>query len=82
MKYATEEAFVGANAFGKGAANTAYAQYFVGNSYLNPLTDPQVTALQEGLSPVAVKEMVYRPPITLATAVRCRFCTPPTTQRS
>lgn len=45
MKYATEEAFVGANAFGKGAANTAYAQYFVGNSYLNPLTDSQVTAL-------------------------------------
>lgn len=45
MKYATEEAFVGANAFGKGAANTAYAQYFVGNSYLNLLTDPQVTAL-------------------------------------
>ena len=45
MKYATEEAFVGANTFGKGAANTAYAQYFVGNSYLNPLTDPQVTAL-------------------------------------
>ena len=43
MKYATEEAFVAANAFGKGAANTAYAQYFVGNSYLNPLTDPQVT---------------------------------------
>ena len=39
MKYATEEAFVGANAFGKGAADTAYAQYFVGNSY------PQVTAL-------------------------------------
>lgn len=45
MKYATEEAFVAANAFGKGAAHTAYAQYFVGNSYLNPLTDPQVTAL-------------------------------------
>lgn len=60
MKYATEEAFVGANAFGKGAANTAYAQYFVGNSYLNPLTDPQVTALQEGLNPVAVKKMVYQ----------------------
>ena len=60
MKCATEEAFVGANAFDKGAANTAYAQYFVDNSYLNPLTDPQVTALQEGLSPVAVKEMVYQ----------------------
>lgn len=60
MKYATEEAFVGTNAFDKGAANTAYAQYFVGNSHLNSLTDPQVTALQEGLNPVAVKEMVYQ----------------------
>lgn len=44
MKYATEEAFVGANAFGKGAANTAYAQYFVGNSYLNPLPIPRSRA--------------------------------------
>ena len=26
--------------FGKGAPNDAYAQYFVGNSYLNPLTNP------------------------------------------
>lgn len=60
MKCATEEAFVGANAFDKGAANTAYAQYFVDNSYLNPLTDPQVTVLQEGISPVAVKKMVYQ----------------------
>ena len=48
MKYATEEAFVGANAFGKGAANTAYAQYFVGNSYLNPLTEPQLIAHAKG----------------------------------
>ena len=27
------------NVFGLGSANTAYAQYFVGNSYLNPLTE-------------------------------------------
>ena len=27
------------NIFGQGNANTAYAQYFIGNSYLNPLTD-------------------------------------------
>lgn len=27
------------NIFGLGSANTAYAQYFVGNSYLNPLTE-------------------------------------------
>ena len=29
------------NVFGKGDANTAYAKYFSGNSYLNPLTDPK-----------------------------------------
>ena len=28
------------NVFGKGSENTAYAQYFTGNSYLNPLTSP------------------------------------------
>lgn len=27
------------NVFGLGNANTAYAQYFIGNSYLNPLTE-------------------------------------------
>lgn len=53
MKYATEEAFVGANAFDKGAANTAYAQYFA--PYRSPCH-----ALQEGLDPVAVKEMMYQ----------------------
>lgn len=29
--------------FGLGEANTAYAKYFIGNSYLNPLTDPNKT---------------------------------------
>lgn len=29
--------------FGQGQPNTAYAQYFVGNSYLKPLTDPSET---------------------------------------
>lgn len=29
----------------KAPSHTAYAQYFVGNSYLNPLTRSQVTAL-------------------------------------
>ena len=28
------------NVFGKGSENTAYAQYFTGNSYLSPLTSP------------------------------------------
>ena len=30
------------NIFGKGSKNTAYADYFVGEAYLNPLTSPQV----------------------------------------
>ncbi len=38
MKYADKYAFDDANMFGKGAANTAYAKYFIGESYLNPLT--------------------------------------------
>lgn len=29
------------NVFGLGEANTAYAKYFIGNSYLNPLTNPK-----------------------------------------
>lgn len=41
MKYETKEAFEKANMFGQGAPNTAYAQYFIGDSLLNPLTNPQ-----------------------------------------
>ena len=39
MKYETKEAFDKANMFGKGNPNDGFAQYFVGNSFLNPLTD-------------------------------------------
>ena len=42
MKYMNKEDFEKANMFGTGAANTAYAQYFVGDSFLNPLNDPSV----------------------------------------
>ena len=31
------------NVFGLGSENTAYAKYFIGRSYLNPLTNPQET---------------------------------------
>ena len=31
--------FAKENVFGLGEANTAYAKYFIGNSYLNPLTN-------------------------------------------
>lgn len=40
MKYQTEEAFAQANMFGLGQFNQAYAQYFTGKSFLNPLTKP------------------------------------------
>lgn len=45
MKYQNKEEFEKANKFGKGDANVAYAQYFIGNSYLNPLTDTSKTSL-------------------------------------
>jgi quercetin dioxygenase-like cupin family protein len=41
MKYQNKEEFEKANMFGLGKANEAYAQYFIGNSYLNPLADPK-----------------------------------------
>ena len=34
-----KEQFDRENVFGLGNANTAYAKYFIGNSYLNPLTE-------------------------------------------
>ena len=41
MKYIKKEEFDKANMFGKGKPNAGYAQYFIGNSYLNALTDPK-----------------------------------------
>ena len=38
MKYPDEKEFDKANVFGKGEPNSAYARFFRGNSYLNPLT--------------------------------------------
>ncbi len=36
-------AFDAENVFGRGEENTAYARYFIGKSYLKPLTDPKKT---------------------------------------
>lgn len=40
-KILTKEEFDKINVFGTGNENSAYAKYFIGNSYLNPLTNPQ-----------------------------------------
>lgn len=37
----TEKEFEQQNVFGKGGENSAYVQYFIGKSFLNPLTDPK-----------------------------------------
>lgn len=41
MKITNKEEFEKQNVFGMGNANTAYAQYFIGESFLNPLTKPE-----------------------------------------
>lgn len=41
MKIAEEHQFETVNVFGKGQPNDAYARYFTGQSYLNPLTRPE-----------------------------------------
>ena len=41
MKTTNRNEFEKENVFGTGAENSAYAQYFIGNSYLNPLTNPE-----------------------------------------
>ena len=41
MNFMDKDDFEKQNVFGTGQANTAYAKYFIGDSFLNPLTDPK-----------------------------------------
>ena len=45
IKTTSREEFEKQNVFGLCAENTGFAQYFIGNSYLNPLTDPKNCAV-------------------------------------
>ena len=45
MKINNKEEFNRQNVFGLGQENTAFAQYFIGNSWLNPLTNQKETAV-------------------------------------
>ena len=47
--YADEDGRCG-GLFGLGEPNTAYARYFVGNSYINPLTDPKQTVFMANVT--------------------------------
>lgn len=54
MKCISEESFRKENLFGLGQENSAFAQYFTGNSYLNPLTVP-------GETPVFLANVSFEP---------------------
>ena len=54
MRIHDQAAFQQQNHFGLGQPNTAYAQYFIGNSYLNPLTQP-------GQCPVFLANVTFEP---------------------
>ena len=54
MKCMEKKEFEQQNIFGTGEPNTAYARYFVGDSYLNPLTIP-------GECPVFLANVTFEP---------------------
>lgn len=54
MKIEDRTAFEKANMFGTGAPNDAFAQYFVGESFLNPLTEP-------GKCPIFLANVTFEP---------------------
>lgn len=54
MKYDNKEEFNKVNVFGTGAPNDGYAQYFTGDSFLNPLTE-------YGKCPVFLANVTFEP---------------------
>ena len=54
MKTKDRNQFESENLFGTGAPNDAYAPYFTGRSFLNPLTEP-------GKSPVFLANVTFEP---------------------
>ncbi len=54
MKYMDQNEFSEINTFGIGSPNDAFAQYFVGQSYLNPLTE-------FGKCPVFLANVTFEP---------------------
>lgn len=45
-----KEEFDKINVFGLGKLNTEFSKYFIGNSYLNPLTDPKETIFKANVT--------------------------------
>ena len=53
MKIQDKNTFDAANIFGLGQENSGYARYFIGTSYLNPLTQPVRAASFSPMSPLS-----------------------------
>ena len=64
--YADGSADANGGLFGLGEPNTAYAQYFTGESFLNPLTDPTKT--------VFLANVTFSPAFAKACAACAFFC--------
>ena len=54
MKYLNEAEFDAVNVFGKGIENTMFAQYFIGESFLNPL-------IEFGKAPLFMANVTFEP---------------------
>jgi len=54
MKIMDQKQFERANVFGIGAPNAGFAEYFIGHSFLNPLTEP-------GKCPVTLFNVTFEP---------------------
>ncbi len=54
MKYNTKEEFSKANMFGEGMFNEMFKEYFIGDSYINPLTQP-------GVDPMFLMNVTFEP---------------------
>ena len=54
MKYMNEKEFEKVNMFGTGMPNEMFSQYFIGDSFLNPLTNP-------GQCPVFLANVTFEP---------------------
>ena len=54
MKIANKDEFEKVNIFGTGKPNTDYAKYFIGDSFLNPLTE-------FGASPIFLANVTFEP---------------------
>ncbi|MDO4555724.1 MAG: cupin domain-containing protein [Lachnospiraceae bacterium] len=54
MKYQNKEEFDKINDFGTGLPNDGFAQYFIGDSFLNPLTEP-------GKAPLFMANVTFEP---------------------